>query len=104
VSGEREVGSQRLEATVRGNVQGVGFRWFVVRCASELGLTGWTSNQQDGSVKVIAEGNPEKLVRLEERLREGPSGASVSSVESARSAATGEFGSFKIRSGAHRGD
>ena len=47
---------QRLVATVRGMVQGVGFRWFVQREAARLGLDGWVANQVDGSVEVVAEG------------------------------------------------
>ena len=95
---------ERLEAVVRGVVQGVGFRWFVVRRASELGLNGWTSNQSDGSVRVVAEGPSPALDRLVSVLNEGPSGAQVESVDADRIAATGEFSSFTIRAGAHRGD
>ena len=53
--------TQRLEATVRGYVQGVGFRWFVVRRATQLGLTGWTANEHDGTVRVVAEGSAHAL-------------------------------------------
>jgi acylphosphatase len=95
---------ERLEAVVRGVVQGVGFRWFVVRRASEIGLTGWTSNEADGSVRVVAEGQPQELDQLVKQLNEGPSGAQVESVEAGRTAATGEFNSFTIRAGGHRGD
>ena len=95
---------ERLEATVKGTVQGVGFRWFVARNASQLGVTGWTSNEADGSVRVVAEGATPALDQLERSLRDGPSGAHVSNVVSTRSQATGEFSRFDIRSGAHRGD
>jgi acylphosphatase len=95
---------ERLEATVRGMVQGVGFRWFVVRVASDLGLTGWTSNQRDGSVRVVAEGPVTALDDLEGRLRQGPTAADVAHVDAIRMPASGEFSSFGIRSGAHRGD
>jgi acylphosphatase len=98
------VTAERLEATVRGVVQGVGFRWFVVRRASDLALTGWASNQSDGSVRIVAEGPPEALDQLVRHLNDGPSGAHVQSVESARAPATAEFTSFTIRAGAHRGD
>lgn len=94
----------RLEAKVTGMVQGVGFRWWVVRAAAELGVNGWTSNEGDGSVRVVAEGTPSAIDELERRLQAGPSGARVSNVESVRLTATGEFSTFEIRSGAHRGD
>lgn len=95
---------QRIDATVHGVVQGVGFRWYVVRQASGLGLVGWTSNESDGSVRVVAEGPSVALDDLERRLNAGPPGAHVQSVESTRAQATGEFTSFTIHSGAHRGD
>jgi acylphosphatase len=95
---------ERLEARVTGTVQGVGFRWFVVRKAADLGLTGWTANERDGSVQVVAEGTPSALDELEGLLREGPAGAHVANVDAVRMAPTGEFTVFGIRSRAHRGD
>ena len=89
---------------MRGIVQGVGFRWFVVRRASGLGLTGWTSNEADGSVRVVAEGTTDALDRLLALLTDGPPGAYVQKVDATRAPATGEFTSFGIRPGAHSGD
>ena len=94
----------RLDATVHGRVQGVGFRWFVQRAAARLGLVGWTANLPDGSVHVVAEGMPEDLDEMVRQLERGPSGAMVDRVDAATLAATGEFGAFEIRSRAHRGD
>jgi acylphosphatase len=96
--------NERLEATVRGNVQGVGFRWFVVRNAARLGLSGWTANEPDGSVRVVAEGTVEALDDLLGRLQQGPAGAHVAAVDAQRSPAQGNLGSFTIRAGAHSGD
>jgi acylphosphatase len=45
----------RLHARVIGRVQGVGFRYYVLNAAIELGLTGWVRNRRDGSVEVVAE-------------------------------------------------
>lgn len=91
-------------ATVRGYVQGVGFRWFVEREAARLGLEGWVSNQADGSVEVVAEGAEEALGALLLQLWEGPSGAAVSDVDVRHEPARGNLVGFAIRSGAHRGD
>lgn len=95
---------ERLVARVRGYVQGVGFRWFVVREASRLGLEGWVANQADGSVEVVAEGSAALLDELLLALWEGPSGASVSGVETRREPARGNVVGFTVRSGAHGGD
>ena len=96
--------TERLEASVRGSVQGVGFRWFVQRNAVRLGMTGWTANEADGSVTVVAEGSPQAIEGLVALLRRGPSGARVTNVESKQAPATGEFHDFAIRARAHRGD
>jgi acylphosphatase len=94
----------RLEATVRGRVQGVGFRYFVVRRAMELGLVGWVANAADGSVRCVAEGPAQALDALEAGLRAGPIGAIVDAVDLVRMPGTGRFDRFSIRSGAHSGD
>ena len=95
---------ERLTATVRGRVQGVGFRWFVQNQARGRRLVGWTANQSDGSVAVVAEGPSELLDELQAALVRGPTGAAVDRVDARRSPTTGEFASFTIRSGGHSGD
>jgi acylphosphatase len=87
----------RLTAVVRGEVQGVGFRWAVQRQAGQLGLTGYAENLPDGSVRVEAEGDPDRLDQLESFLHQGPRWAEVDSLESERAPATGEFHSFEAR-------
>jgi len=62
---------------VEGRVQGVGFRYFVLRTARELGLAGHVRNLPDGTVEVEAAGEKDGLARLEERLRQGPPPARV---------------------------
>jgi len=66
---------------VRGRVQGVGFRWWVWRQATRLGLRGFARNLRDGSVEVIAEGSDSSLADLERLLAQGPPAAQVESVE-----------------------
>jgi acylphosphatase len=87
----------RLKAVIRGEVQGVGFRWAVQRHAGELGLTGYAENLPDGSVRVEAEGDPDRLDLLESFLHQGPRWAEVASLDSRRVPATGEFASFEAR-------
>jgi acylphosphatase len=96
--------TERLEATIQGIVQGVGYRWFAIQQANRLGLTGWAANQSDGSVRVVAEGSVDALNEFVVALHEGPAGAHVESVDQVRLPATGEFATFGIRSAGHRGD
>jgi len=94
----------RAVATVRGVVQGVGFRWFVQRTATELGLHGWVRNRSDGSVELAAEGPAATLDALLAAVGDGPDGAWVSEVVMRREPPTGASGGFAIRSGSHPGD
>jgi acylphosphatase len=70
LSGSQPPGEEaaRLTAWVRGRVQGVGFRWWVRRNALELGLIGMAENLIDGRVKVVAEGDRDRLTELLGRL------------------------------------
>ena len=54
-----------------GRVQGVGFRFFVQQNASELGLTGWVRNMDDGSVTMEIQGQDAPVDELERRIRKG---------------------------------
>lgn len=66
---------------VRGRVQGVGFRWFVVRNAEELGVTGTVRNRSDGTVEAVLQSDSETaLESMIERIREGPASARVEDV------------------------
>src|SRR5579864_3228256 len=74
---------QRLRITLRGAVQGVGFRPFVYRLATEMALTGWVLNSSAGLV-VEVEGPGEALGRFADRLeREKPAASVVNVRESA---------------------
>jgi acylphosphatase len=103
-SASRRDGVVRLEARVRGRVQGVGFRYFARREALRLGVGGWVANREDGSVECIAEGPAEVLQRFLVRLRTGPPGAMVEAVDVQWVPPTGGFDAFAIRSGGHAGD
>lgn len=94
----------RLEATVRGRVQGVGFRFFIANRAQALGLVGWVTNGSDGSVQCLAEGPRHDLEALLAALELGPSGAQVESVSPTWSAGAGSFDRFSIVSGWTSGD
>lgn len=78
-----------LRYLVSGQVQGVGFRWFVARHARSLGLNGYARNLPDGRVEVVVSGPEEVLPKLEQLLLAGPANAQVDQVE--RSADPAQF-------------
>lgn len=89
---------RRLHARVIGRVQGVGFRYYVMSAATELGLVGWVRNRRDGSVEVLAEGDVDQLKNLIGVLEHGSRSSVVMEVRSNLQPASGEFGSFYVRS------
>ena len=97
-------GERRLEVTVVGRVQGVGFRMFVLDLARGLELRGWVANESGGTVRIVAEGPEDSLRRLLASAREGPAGARIDHVEEAWAASSGAFDRFSIKSGWHAGD
>ena len=82
---------------VAGRVQGVGYRYFTVRAARELGLSGWVRNLSDGRVEVLAVGAARKLSTLEGELRLGPLRAEVRSLEIEETALDDRIEGFHIR-------
>jgi acylphosphatase len=81
---------------ISGEVQGVGFRYFVQQHATELGLTGWTRNLADGSVEVYASGTDAKLREFSGALHMGPRMAEVRNVEE-REEKVEDLNGFAIR-------
>jgi acylphosphatase len=69
-----------IHLEVRGRVQGVGFRWYIVEKAEQLKLAGWVRNRPDGNVEIAAAGPREALTKLETAARSGPRGARVEEV------------------------
>ena len=65
---------------VSGVVQGVGYRFFVIRSAQRLGVTGWVKNLKDGRVEAYAIGSAKALKDFRRELGRGPAGASVDDV------------------------
>jgi len=66
---------------VSGQVQGVGYRYFAIRVAREMGLKGWVRNLSDGRVEGYAAGSAHMLEDFEARLRQGPPAGDVRHVE-----------------------
>ncbi len=89
--------TQELHAMVRGQVQGVGFRYFVVDKAQSLGLRGYARNESDGAVEVLAQGTRPALDRLLTLLWRGPSAAHVREVITEWRQPTEHISGFHVR-------
>lgn len=89
----------RIEATVHGMVQDVGFRYWTRREAHSLGLVGTVGNRSDGTVHVVGEGDPASIDRFVRWLHKGPPSSRVERVEVERSPAVGDLASFEIVAG-----
>jgi len=72
---------KNLVADVSGIVQGVGFRYFVEQAAVGLGIDAKADNMNDGTVRVVASGDEQRLLRLVELLRQGSRYSSVDHVD-----------------------
>lgn len=81
---------------ISGQVQGVGFRYFVERKAGLLGIHGWARNLDDGRVEVYGVGTREALEEMAAALHTGPRMAHVTGVEQ-REDLIQRFSSFSIR-------
>ena len=86
-----------MRATVRGLVQGVGFRMWAQRRARALGLSGYVRNLEDGSVEVVGEGPRVSLEQFLAILRRGPESADVRSVEVNWESCASRSDRFEIR-------
>lgn len=80
-AGRHRRARERLRAVVHGHVQGVGFREATVAQARRLGLLGWVRNEDDGTVRVHAEGVASAVTGLRAFLGAGPAAARVEYVE-----------------------
>jgi acylphosphatase len=76
---DRELTRRRIR--ISGRVQGVGFRYFVMRAAQALDVSGWVENCRDGSVLCEAQAGSEVMDRFQARLGEGPSFSRVEKLE-----------------------
>lgn len=83
---------------ISGRVQGVGFRYFTYRNATELNVKGWVQNLQDGTVETVLAGEQENVEKMVDKLKDGPPSADVRNIEQVDgSIDPDKFNDFSIR-------
>lgn len=89
--------NKKVVLRIFGKVQGVFFRLSAKDLADKLALTGWVRNEEDGTVKIVAEGEKEKLQKLLNWCRQGSRYAKVEDIKVAWEKYQGEYENFQIK-------
>ena len=88
---------KRAEIIANGLVQGVGFRYYIIKNAENLGLKGYAKNLFSGEVLTVVEGSRANIEELFSRIKVGPSHASVKNCRIEWGESKNEFTHFEIR-------
>ncbi len=83
---------RRVRVTVRGGVQGVGYRYTMLMVARDTGVSGWVRNRRDGSVEAEVEGTDGQVDEVLAWMAQGPPGARVESATATDAETTGARG------------
>ena len=78
---ERPSNRRSVRVRLEGRVQGVGFRYWTERAATDLGLDGWVRNRRDGGVEAVFSGDADVVAEMLERCKQGPPSARVDFVK-----------------------
>ena len=87
--------NERFEVYFSGIVQGVGFRYTVIRASRSFAVGGTVQNLPDGRVKMVAEGEAATIERFIQQVCESTHG-NVKETEISRFPPTGQFSGFEI--------
>lgn len=82
--------------SVRGTVQGVGYRYFAQRSAARHQVVGYVRNMADGSVEILAEGSQKAVDEFKHDLAAGPTLAAVDVIEETVLEPSGSYGAFRV--------
>ena len=86
-----------VKIVVSGEVQGVGFRYFIARTAMDFNIKGYVKNLFSGDVEIYAEGRKEYLEELLKRAEKGPPNAYVDKAETEWLVFKNKYNNFEIR-------
>jgi acylphosphatase len=82
---------------IRGDVQGVGYRYALRQEAQRRGVTGWVRNRTDRSVEALLQGSPERVAELVAWARRGPPDAHVDEVQVDPAGEEPAYSGFELR-------
>ena len=82
---------------VKGRVQGVNFRYYVLRKANELGVNGYVRNLKDGDVEILAQGTRDSIDKLIEFIKGNPGSSFVTDIKLNWEKPETYFGNFQIK-------
>ncbi|MEM4725977.1 MAG: acylphosphatase [Nitrososphaerales archaeon] len=97
--GRERLGMDRARIVVEGEVQGVGYRYYVRKAAWKLGLKGYVENLVDGSVEVVVEGDRRSIEEFIKAINIVKPPINVMKVGVEYQPPTGEFKTFRIKTG-----
>lgn len=89
--------NSKVQLIIEGKVQKVGYRWFAVKSARDLGLRGFAQNQPDGTVLLEAEGEKDNINTLTDKLKHGPFLSKVTKINIEWRQFENEFSAFDIK-------
>lgn len=87
---------KHVNITVKGYVQGVGFRYYTLRAAKQTGVKGFVMNMPDGNVYIEAEGEEYQVEDFIDHIRIGPMSSDISDVH-IEEGPMGDYEEFRIR-------
>jgi acylphosphatase len=87
----------QYEINITGRVQGVGYRYFAVQKANELGIKGWVKNSVDGSVIIVAQGIEEEIKTFTDYLYIGPTRSRVDQISKVKFNTLANFDNFSVK-------
>ena len=87
---------RRVHVVVRGEVQGVGYRYTLRMVAADAGVSGWVRNRRDGTVEAEVEGTDEQVDEVLAWMAEGPPGSRVAGATVTDAPPSGDHG-FEVR-------
>ncbi len=87
----------RKRLVVKGRVQGVGFRFYIIRLSENFNVAGYVRNILDDGVEIVAEGSPEQVESFITLAARGPSGSRVVEVKTYQEQPQGSYKSFGVQ-------